>query len=410
MRVLTSAIPHARSVTVSVFAGVGSRYEQLETAGISHVVEHLLFKGTERRPAPEQISGAVEGVGGIMNAGTEQELTVYYCKVARQYMGDVLDLLFDMVRNSLVDPKEVKRERLVVVEELNMINDFPNQKVEAIIDEMLWPDHPLGRDIGGTRDSVMAMTRETVVGHVAQYYSPTNMVVSVAGNVDHDEVVAQVADLCGGWAPVDTPGWGPFTDEQDAPRFRMETRKTEQSHLAIALPGVSSTHPDRYALDLLSVVLGEGMSSRLFVEVREKRGLAYDIHSATGHFSDCGVLSIGAGVDPKRVYEAVETILAEVALLREGVPEEELEKAKRLSTGTMLLRMEDTRAVSHWMGGQELLLGKVLDVDEVVASIEAVTTDDLDRVAGQYLVTEKLNMAVVGPSRGGARFQRLLKL
>ena len=410
MRVLTSAIPHARSVSVSIFAGVGSRYEQVETAGISHVVEHLLFKGTERRPAPEQISGAVEGVGGVMNAGTEQELTVYYCKVARQYMGDVLDLLFDMVRNSIVDPKEVKRERLVVVEELNMINDFPNQKVEAILDEMLWPDHPLGRDIGGTRDSVMAMTRETVVDHVAQYYSPANMVVSVAGNVDHDEVVAQVAELCGDWAPVDSPGWASFIDEQDAPRFRMETRKTEQSHLAIALPGVSSTHPDRYALDLLSVVLGEGMSSRLFVEVREKRGLAYDIHSSTGHFSDCGMLSIGAGVDPKRVYEAVETILAEIALLREGPREEELEKAKRLSTGTMLLRMEDTRAVSNWMGVQELLLGKVLDVDEVVESIEAVTTDDLNRVAGELLVTEKLNMAVVGPSRGGARFQRLLKL
>ena len=410
MRVLTSSIPHARSVSVSIFAGVGSRYEQLETAGISHVVEHLLFKGTERRPAPEQISGAVEGVGGIMNAGTEQELTVYYCKVALQYMGDVLDLLFDMVRNSLVDPKEVERERLVVVEELNMINDYPNQKVEAIIDEMLWPDHPLGRDIGGTRDSVMAMTRETVVDHVERYYSPTNMVVSVAGNVDHDEVVAQVAALCGGWASVDAPGWAAFTDEQAAPRFRMETRKTEQSHLAIALPGVSSTHPDRYALDLLSVVLGEGMSSRLFVEVREKRGLAYDIHSATGHFQDCGVLSIGAGVDPKRVYEAVETILAEVARLRDGVPEEELEKAKRLSTGTMLLRMEDTRAVSSWIGVQELLLGKVLDIDDVAASIEAITTDDLNRVAGQYLITEKLNMAVVGPSRGGARFQRLLKL
>lgn len=410
MRVLTSSIPHARSVSLSIFAGVGSRYEPLNLAGISHVVEHLLFKGTERRPAPEQISGAVEGVGGYMNAGTEQELTVYWCKVAQQYMGEVLDLLFDMVRNSLVDPKEVKREQLVVVEELNMINDFPNQKVEAIIDEMLWPDHPLGRDIGGTRDSVMAMTRETVVGHVEQYYSPANMVISVAGNVDHDEVVAQVATMCQGWESVDIPSWTPFINKQDSAQFGMETRKTEQSHLAIALPGVSSTHPDRYALDLLSVVLGEGMSSRLFVEVREKRGLAYDIHSATGHFLDCGVLSIGAGVDPKRVHEAVEIILAEVAQLRDGVPEEELEKAKRLSTGTMLLRMEDTRAVSSWMGGQELLLGSVLGVDEVVESIEAVTTDDLKRVAGELLITEKLNMVVVGPSRGAARFQRLLKL
>ena len=410
MRVLTNVIPHSRSVSVSIFAGVGSRYEQAERAGISHMVEHLLFKGTERRPAPELISSAIEGVGGSMNAGTEQELTVYWCKVAGEYMGDALDLLFDIVRNSLVDPEELKSERLVVVEELNMINDFPNQKVEAIIDEMLWPDHPLGRDIGGTRDSVMAMTRETVIGHVEQYYSPTNMVVSVAGNVDHDEVVDQVAALCGGWGAVDAPGWNLFTDEQAAPRFRMETRKPEQSHLAIAFPGVSRTHLDRYAVDLLSVVLGEGMSSRLFVEVREKRGLAYDIHSTTGHFQDCGVFSIGAGVDSKRVYEAVEVILAEIARLRDGVPEEELEKAKRLSTGTMLLQMEDTRAVSSWMGGQELLLDKVLEIDEVVENIKSVTINDLYRVSGELLITEKLNMAVVGPSRGEARFQRLLKL
>ena len=410
MRVVTRSMPHTYSVSVSVFVGVGSRYEPAELSGISHVVEHLVFKGTEKRPTPVEISGAVEGVGGTMNAATEQELTVYWCKVARPYMSEGLDLLIDMLRSSLFDPEEFERERLVVIEEQKMANDHPNMKVDSLMDEMLWPDHPLGRDIAGTRESLEAMTRPMMLEHVGHYYSPSNIVVSVAGDVEHDDVVQQVVALCDGWEPATPPGWNRFADRQAEPRFRLNSRRTEQSHLSIALPGVSATHPDRYAMDLLSAVLGEGMSSRLFVEVREKRGLAYDIHSTAIHFQDCGALIIGAGVDPKRVYDAVETIMAEVARLRERVPDDELDRARRLSTGSLMLRMEDTRAVSAWAGAQELLLGRVLEVDEVVDSVNGVTAEDLYRVANDLLMTEKLNMALVGPSRGGARFQRALKL
>ena len=410
MRVVTRAMPHTYSVSISVFVGVGSRYEPAERAGISHVVEHLVFKGTEKRPTPVEISGAVEGVGGAMNASTEHELTVYWCKVARQYMAEGLDLLVDMLRNSVFDPQEIERERLVVIEELKMVNDYPNMKVEALIDEMLWPDHPLGRDIVGNRDSLMAITREMVLVHASEYYSPSNIVISVAGNVEHDVVVRKVDALCDGWTPRTGPGWAPFASRQAEPRFRLAPRRTEQAHLSIALPGVSTTHPDRYAVDLLSVVLGEGMSSRLFVEIRENRGLAYDIHSGVLHFQDCGALIIGAGVEPKRVYAAVDTILAEVARLKDGIPEQELDKAKRLSTGLLMLRMEDTRAVSAWAGSQELLLGRVSEVDDVIESVNSVTPEEVLKVAGDLLVTERLNMAVVGPSRGNARFRRLLKL
>jgi len=410
MRVVTSTMPHARSVGISVFVGVGSRYDAEDRAGISHVIEHLVFKGTQRRPAPDQISGVVEGVGGVLNAGTEQELTVYWCKVARRYLDDCVDLLIDMLRNSVFDPTEIEKERMVVIEEQNMANDHPGHRVETLMDELLWPAHPLGRDIAGTRESVSDMTREMMMAHVEQFYSPSNIAISIAGNVEHEEVVTLVESLCRGWSPRRPPACTPFADTQQAPQLRLEYRKTEQTQVSIGLPGLSITHPDRYAVDMLSVVLGEGMSSRLFMEVRERQGLAYDIHSGVSHFQDCGAFVVDAGIDPKRVDDAVETVLVEVGRLREGVPEEELERAKRLSTGLLVLRMEDTRAVSSWAGSHELLLGHVLDVDEVSRLVEGVTTDDMARVANDLLLTEKLNMAVVGPRRAERRFLRALKL
>ncbi len=410
LRVLTSYMPHARSVSTTVLVGVGSRYEPAERAGVSHFVEHLMFKGTGRRPTPAEISGTVEGVGGILNAGTEQELTAYWCKVAKPAAEECIDLLIDMLRNSLYDPEELERERPVLLEEQGMVKDNPSYKVEALIDEMLWPDHPLGRDIAGTQESVSAITREMILEHVAQFYVPSNIVVSVAGNVGHDDIVRQLESLCDGWATHSVPASRRFTNEQQSPKLRIQYRRTEQAHISIALPGLPMTDPGLYALDLLSVILGEGMSSRLFVEIREKQGLAYDIHSTVAHFADCGAFFVNAGVDPKRVYAAVDTILAEVSRLKEGVAEEELEKAKRLATGRMLLRMEDTRAVSSWFASQELLLGHVHEMDEVVESIESVTSEEVRSLANQLLTTEKLNMAVVGPHRGETRFQRSLRL
>ena len=409
LRVLTSPMPHTRSVTISAFVGTGSRYEPADRAGISHFIEHLVFKGTERRSTPVEISGTVEGVGGILNAATEQELTVYWCKVARPYLDECLDLLLDMLRNSLYRPDELERERLVLLEELAMVIDSPGSRVDTLIDEMLGPGHPLGRDVSGTQESVTGITRDMVLDYASQFYTPANIVISVAGNVEHDDVVTQVQGLCGDWAGRTPPRWTRFTQTQHAPRLRMEYRRTEQAHLSIGLPGLSLTHPDIYALDMLSVVLGEGMSSRLFIEVREKLGLAYDVHSDIVHFQDCGALLVSAGVDPKRVHAAVDTILYEVGRLKDGIPEDELNKAKRLTTGRLFLGMEDTRGVSTWMGSQEALLGHVLDVDQVVGFIEGVTPDDVQRVADDLVMTEKLNLAVVGPNRGESRFRKALE-
>ena len=410
MRVVTSEMLHTRSVSMCMFVGVGSRYETDEEAGLSHFLEHMVFKGTTKRPEPQQISAAIEGVGGVINAATEHELTAYWCKVAQPYFEDSLALLFDIFRNSLYEPDSIEKERHVIFEELGMINDYPGYKVEALIDEMLWPGHPLGRDIGGTRESVGGITRDMILNFVSAYYTPDNIVVSVAGNVSHEDVVAQVERLSEGWEAGGCNEWTPYLGSQSEAQSHVEYRKTEQAHLSVALPGVSLTHPQRYALDLLSVALGEGMSSRLFVEIREKRGLAYDVHSEVSHFSDTGAIIVSAGVDPKRVYDAVQTILEQVGALRDGVPEEELEKAKHLSGGRLMLRMEDTRAVANWMGQSEMLLGYIADVDDVIEEVNAVTTDDVRSLANDLLVTEKLNIAVVGPCRGHQRVRRMLKL
>ena len=410
LRLVTGAMPHARSAGISVFVGVGSRHEPEETAGASHFLEHLLFKGTASRPDPEMISGAVEGVGGVLNAETEQEFTVYWCKLPHPYAYDGLELLIDLLRNPLMAAEEVERERAVVLDELAMLHDNPDYKVESLMDGMLWPDHALGRDIAGTARTVAGLSREVLVEHLERHYTPSNMVVSVAGAVDHDEVASRLERLTAGWEPGPAAECSDFGGLSRSPMVSMEYRRTEQAHLQIGLPGVSLSHPDRYAQDMLSVALGEGMSSRLFLEVRERRGLAYDVHSSVTHYRDCGSFQVSAGAEPRRIYETVDTILAELASIREGVPEAELERARRLAAGRLMMGMEDTRAVSSWFGAQETLTGEVLGPDEAAALLGALTCDDLDRAARSLFVSDGLSMAVVGPCRGRRRLEGSLRL
>ena len=410
LRVVTSEVPGARSASIGVFIGVGSRYESETQSGIAHFIEHMLFKGTRRRPAPAQISGAIEEVGGVLNALTEHELTLYWCKVPDFHVEESLELLIEMLRESLFDPGAVESERKVVIEELNMFSDTPNYRVDALIDEMLWPDHPLGREIGGTKETVSRLSREEMLDHMSRYYTPNNIVVSVAGGISGDSVVERMESLTEGWAAGAPGPWAPVTRQCREPQVRVQYRGTEQTHMSVAVPGLSIRHPDRYALDLLNVILGEGMSSRLFVELRETRGLAYDIHSAVSHFFDSGALVITAGVDPKSLYDAVQAIMEELAKLRDGVPCAELERAKRLAAGRLLLRMEDNWSLASWAGSQELLLGEISGIDEVIESFSAVGPDELRRVANDLLVGDRLNLAVVGPNRGRRRLERLLKL
>jgi predicted Zn-dependent peptidase len=403
-------MPHTRSVSISVYVGAGSRYETPPEAGLSHFVEHLCFKGTEHRPTPREISEVIDSVGGILNASTDRELTVYYCKVALPHLELALDILVDMLRRPLFAADEVEKERKVILEELAMVADSPSQQVDVLIDEVLWPDQPLGWDVAGSVESVQGITREMALGHLRRQYVPNNAVVSVAGNVTHEQVVELVGRHLGDWERGIPGGWFPAVNGQTSARTGVLYKRSEQAHLCLALRGLSSQHPDRYMLDLLSVAFGEGMSSRLFLELRERRGLCYDVHSYVSHFLDAGAFSMYAGVDPANALEAVAALLDELARLRDGVSEEELTKAKELSKGRLLLRMEDTRSVSGWLGGQEILASRVRSADEVVETLDAIQPVDVARVAADILQPDQLNLAVVGPFRSDKKFAALLQL
>jgi predicted Zn-dependent peptidase len=282
--------------------------------------------------------------------------------------------------------------------------------VDVLIDEVLWPDQPLGWDVAGSEKSVRGITREMTLAYLHRQYVPNNTVISVAGNVSHEEVVNLVSRYLGDWERGIPSGWFPAVNGQTAPRTGMLYKRSEQAHLSLALRGLSSQHPDRYVLDLLSVIFGEGMSSRLFLELRERRGLCYDVHSYVSHFLDAGSFSIYAGVDPGNARETVAALMEELARLRDGVSEEELTKARELSKGRLLLRMEDTRSVSGWLGGQEILNARVRTADEVVETLDAIQPADLSRVINNLLQTDHLNLAVVGPFRSDKKFAALLRL
>jgi len=409
LRVITTPMPQTRSVSICIFIGVGSRYETEPQAGVSHFIEHLCFRGTPKRTTAREISEAIEGVGGIINAGTDKELTLYWCKVAQPHLPIALDVLADIVRHSRFDPADIERERQVITEEINMSKDSPSQMVNMLIDELLWPQHPLGRDIAGSKESVAAITREMIVEYLAHQYLPANAVVSVAGAGEHGEMVSAVEKALGGWTESKpNPTYSPYK-EQKFPRLRIEKKDTEQAHLCLALSGLPLLHPKRFTLDLLNVILGEGMSSRLFTEIRDRLGLAYSIHSYAEHFSDTGAVAVYAGVEPKKLQVAIKAILEQLSRLKEPVPQAELTKAKELSKGRLLLRMEDSRSVAGWMGGQEILTQRILSVDEVIAIIDTITAEEIQQLAQELLVPSQLRLAVVGPL-ADEPLEELLKL
>ena len=410
LRVVTSAMPHTQSVCIAIFIGVGSRYEADSEAGVSHFIEHLCFNGTQRRPTAKEISEAIEGVGGILNGGTDKELTLYWCKVAQHHFPLALDVLTDVLLNSRFDPQDMKRERQVIINEINMSKDSPPQRVGMLIDELLWPGHPLGRDIAGNAESVTAITRDTMLDYLRGHYLPGNTVVAIAGNIQHKEAVTAVSQALGKWANQKPYSGYLAYKEQLERRLHIETRDIEQVNLCLALPGLPLLHPQRFTLDLLNIILGEGMSSRLFVEIRDKLGLAYSIHSYVEHFLDSGSTTIYAGVQPKNLKVAIKAILEQLCQLKGTIPEAELFKAKELSKGRLLLRMEDSRSVAGWLGGQEILTGRILSLDQVISIIDAITAEQLRQLAQELLTESQLRLAVVGPVASDEPLEELLRL
>jgi len=410
LRVITSPMPYSRSVCIVILVGAGSCHESKEEAGISHFAEHLFFKGTERRPTSKEISQDIEGVGGIINGSTDKELTVFWCKVASSHFPVALDVLSDLLLNSRFDNQEIERERRVISEEIKMSLDLPQQRVNAIIDELLWPDQPLGREVIGYKETVSSITRKQLLNYVARRYIPNNTVFSIAGDIRYEEAITQIESLFDKWVAGQVLTDYVTNDKQAEARLRVESRDIEQAHLCLAVHGFSHFHPQRFTIDLLNTVLGGGMSSRLFTEIRERRGLAYDIHSYTEHFLKSGSFAIYAAVDPNKIEITVGSILKEISQIKQEITASELTRAKELSKGRLYLRLEDSRNVALWHGGQEILTHKILSIDDVISIVDAITIDELKTVAEEILTESRLNLAVTGPIKEETPLRQLLTI
>jgi predicted Zn-dependent peptidase len=408
LRVVTAPMPAAKSVAVMVMIAAGSRYETPSTNGIAHFAEHMFFKGTERRPTARDISAEVEGIGGEFNAFTSKEYTGYYIKCAAEHRTLALDVLSDQLLHSKFDAAEVEREKGVIIEELNMYVDTPRDHVDSVYDELLFGDQPLGWDIIGTKDTIRAAGRQTFLDYLQAWYAPRRIVAGAAGAVD-GEFAAEVERQFGHLDDRATGSPPPTAVDQHEPRVKLEKRDSDQAHLRLGVRGLPTTHPDRYAMQVLSAVLGGGMSSRLFTEVRERLGLAYYVFCQHQSYEDTGTLVSQAGVDIQRIDLAVQTIAREFGkLAREPVEADELRRTKNYLKGRMVLQLEDPRGLITFGLRREVLEGQLVEPEEVLEGVEAVTADDIRRVAGDVIRDEGLNFGLVGPFDDDARFLELL--
>jgi predicted Zn-dependent peptidase len=407
LRVLTSNLDHAQSVTCMVMLAAGSRYETPDTNGIAHFSEHMFFKGTERRPTARDIAGEIDSIGGEFNAFTGKEYTAYYVKCAAEHRDVALDVLGDMLRNSRFDSEEIEREKGVIVEEMNMYFDTPRDYIGGVYESLLYGDQPLGWDIIGRKETVRGATRETFMSYLDRWYKPPRMVVGIAGRIG-DGAVERAQALFGDLPSATTEKPEPARAYQTE-RVRVFTKQSDQAHLVLGVPSYPIEHPDRYALQMVATVLGGGMSSRLFTEVRERRGLAYYVFGTNHSYTDAGSLYSQAGVDINRIDEAVTTIASELKkIAAEPVPTAELEKARSFTKGRFVLSLESPQGLILFGMRKEVLEGRAPDPEEVLAAVDAVTAEDVQRVAQDVISGEQLRLAVIGPFDDAERFAKLL--
>src|SRR5215472_14065106 len=404
-RLLTAELPDRASVSVVLMLAVGSRFEDDRIGGVSHFVEHLFFKGTRRRPSAKDIAEAIEGVGGVMNASTDKELTVYWTRVPSDRLELAIDVLFDIVSDSVLAPEDVERERMVILEELKMYLDQPQDYVHSLFEQIMWPGHPLGRDTIGTVESVSKLTRDDLLEYVSGHYRLSNLVIGLAGAFDATRGREMIGSRLVLPQTSNGTGYLPAPHALERPTVLVHHKDTEQAHICVGTRAVSYLDPDRYALDLLNTILGEGMSSRLFLEIRERRGLAYDVHSYSNKHSDAGYFCVCLGVDPRKAEEALDAVLAELRTIAEQpVPDAELTKAREFTKGRMRLGLEGTNSLASWLCQQELLMDRIRTVDEVISRYEAVTVADVQRVANRVLA-QPLQLAIIGPFASDAPFR-----
>lgn len=398
LRVLTTRMPYLHSVSLCCFLEVGSRHESDVVAGASHFIEHMLFKGTMRRPSARHIADAIEGRGGMFNASTGLETTLYWAKVAAADLPDTLDVMSDMLLHAKFDPTEMEKERTVIAEEIKYILDTPDTLAQIMVNRLQWPNHPLGRDVAGTQQSVANMDRDMLLTYKAEHYLPGSAIIAMAGQLYHDQAVEWVSAHLGDWAPGTRSEWEPAPSNHHGPHVRVACKETEQAHVVFSFEGFARDHPQRHNLRLLNVILGEGMRSRLFQEIRERRGLAYSVDSFVSTLQDTGAVGIYAGVAAHRVRDTIHAVLLELDRMRqEPIPEDELQAAKDFMRGRMALTMEDSSAVASLYARQVLLGPEVLGPSEVIERFERVQAADLQQLAQEVFQTGRLNLVVVGP-------------
>jgi len=398
LRLITVEIPATKTVTVLVMVECGSKYETKEINGISHFLEHMCFKGTKKRPMPKDVAETIDRVGGQNNAFTGKEFTGYWAKVDVKHAELALDFVSDVFLNAKIEPQEVEKERKVITEELNMYEDLPHMKVAEIFEEVLYGDQPAGWDVGGTKETVGKIQKDQITDYRQKYYRAEGTVICVAGNIKPKEVLRKAKYLFGRSRAGKGPDKLKVVEKQTLPAAKVAHKKTDQTHLVLGVRTFDVHHPDRYVAEMIAVILGAGMSSRLFQTIREAHSLAYYIRAYADFATDSGSLAAFAGVDNARYELAIKEILRELKLLKkETVPEEELRKAKDLFMGRMMLNLESSDELASFYAGQEVLTGEILTAEEVRKRVEAVTTRDIKRVAKDIFKSERLNLAMVGP-------------
>jgi predicted Zn-dependent peptidase len=406
IRVLTAPMSHAQSVSCFVFLAAGSRYETPETSGIAHFAEHMFFKGTERRPTARVIAGEVDGIGAEFNAFTGKEYTGFYVKCAAEHRDTALDVLVDMIRHSRFGEEEIEREKGVISEEMNMYYDTPRDFIGGVYESLLYGDQPLGWDVLGKKETIRAATRETFTSYVDRWYRPERIVVGLGGSIG-DGLLERLEELFGDLEPRETGAPAPAVIPDNGP-LKVHTKQSDQAHMILGARGYPLADPDRYAVQLLSTVLGGGMSSRLWTEVRERRGLAYYVFCSNSAYTDAGSLRAQAGVDIERIDEAVTTIRDELRkIAEEPVPAEELEKARSFAKGRFVLSLESPHGTILFGLRREVLEGEAEEPTAVLEGLDAVTREDVQRVA-QDILGKQLHLALIGPFDEPERFEQLL--
>lgn len=416
LRVITVPMKDTNTVTVIVAVAAGSKYETKDSNGLSHFLEHMMFKGTKKRPKTKDIAGALDAVGGEFNAFTSEEITAYYAKVDKEHIGLAVDVVSDIYLNSKIEAREIERERGVILQEINMREDTPMVDVQEEFEHLLYGDQPAGWKVIGTKENIIRVQQKDFLDYRKKFYNAGNTIVCVCGNFDskgEKEVIRELGKVFAKMRKNGANKKQKTVERQSKPALKIKHKKTDQVHLILGFRGYDMFHSDRYILALLANILGGGMSSRLFLAVRERLGLAYYVKASSEEYSDCGYFAVAAGVDTSRakIEKTVKTILKQIKTVRDkGVSESELRKAKDNVRGKMALSLESSDEVASFLAGQELSRREIKKPDEIMAEIEKVKKSDILRVAREVFVNEKLNLALIGPAEDGGFLKKILKL